>query len=128
MTAALAEEGVGALGDVAELLPACGGFGVEGCRLGVVPSVFGELGAGCADGVLAERVAWFEPVGEPPGEVGVAGGERGSQHRPELSGVVGDVTCAGRLLDLGEERVRLVRFGGGEPGSGGGGEHLDGHV
>src|SRR2546430_8768253 len=34
--AALAEQGVGALGDVAELLPARGGFGVEGCRLGVV--------------------------------------------------------------------------------------------
>src|SRR5207247_4752864 len=34
--AALAEEGVGVLGDVPELLPACGCFGVEGCGLGVV--------------------------------------------------------------------------------------------
>jgi len=53
--AALAEQGICALGDVSELLPACGGFGVEGCRLGVVAGVLGELGAGGAEGVLVER-------------------------------------------------------------------------
>jgi hypothetical protein len=126
--AALAEQGVSLLADVPELLPACGGFGVKGCRLGVVAGVLGELGAGCAEGVFAERVAWLEPVGESLGKVGVAGCERSPQHRPELSGVVGDVTCAGRLLDLGEERARLVRFGGGEPSGCDGREHLDGCV
>ena len=116
------------LGDVPELLPACGCFGVEGCGVGVVAGVLGELGAGGAEGVLVERVAGLEPVGEPLGEVGVAGGERGPQHRRELSGVVGDVTRAGRLLDLGEERACLVGCAGGEPGGGGGREHLDGRV
>ena len=44
--AALAEQGVGALGDVPELAPALGRLGVEGCGLGVVAGGFGELGAG----------------------------------------------------------------------------------
>ena len=96
--------------DVPELLPACGRFGVEDCGVGVVAGVFGELGAGCAEGVLADRVAWLEPVGEPLGELGVARSERSPQHRRELSGVVGVVTGARRLLDLGEERTCLVRF------------------
>ena len=51
--AALAEQRVGALGDVPELLPACGCFGVEGGGFGVVAGVFGELGAGGAERVLA---------------------------------------------------------------------------
>jgi hypothetical protein len=42
--AALAEEGVGVLGNVPELLPACGRFGVEGYRVGLVPGGFGEQG------------------------------------------------------------------------------------
>ena len=67
---------VGALGNVPELLPAFGCFGVERCCVGMVAGVFGELGAGGAEGVLVERVAGFEPVDEPLGERGVAGGER----------------------------------------------------
>ena len=51
--AALAEERVGVLGDVPELLPACGCFGVEGCGFGVVAGVLGELGVGGAERVLA---------------------------------------------------------------------------
>jgi hypothetical protein len=44
----------------------------------VVAGVFGDLGVGGAEGVFAERVAWFESVGEPLSKVGVAGGECGS--------------------------------------------------
>ena len=51
--AALAEERVGVLGDVAELLPANGRLRVEVCRFGMVAGVFGELGAGGANRVLA---------------------------------------------------------------------------
>ena len=125
---ALAEKRVGVLADVPELLPAPGSFAVERCRIGVVASVFGELGAGGAEGVLAGRVAGLEPVREPLGKVGVVSGERSPQHRPELSGVVGDVTGTRRLLDLGEERARLIGCAGGEPGGCDGREHLDGCV
>jgi hypothetical protein len=38
--AALAEEGIGVFGDIAELVPAVGGVGVEGCSFGVVPVGF----------------------------------------------------------------------------------------
>jgi len=62
--AALAEQGVGALGDVPELLPAGSRFGVEGCRLGGVAGVFGELGAGSAEGVLAYRKERLEGLSE----------------------------------------------------------------
>ena len=55
--AALAEEGVGVFMDVPELLPACGGFGVEGRCLGVVAGVFDELGTGGAEGVLMQGKA-----------------------------------------------------------------------
>jgi hypothetical protein len=60
--AAVADEGVGALENVPELLPACGPFGVERCRVGVVAGVFGELGTGGAEGVLVERVAGLEKL------------------------------------------------------------------
>ena len=49
------------LGDVPELLPACGRFGVEGCGFGVVAGVLGELGAGGAEGVLASGIAGSSP-------------------------------------------------------------------
>src|SRR5919204_5233127 len=47
---ALAEQGVGSLGNVPELLPAGGRFGVEACCLGVLAGVLAELGAGGAAG------------------------------------------------------------------------------
>jgi hypothetical protein len=43
-TAALAEQGVGAFGDVPKLVPAVGRVGVEAGRFGVVGGCFGELG------------------------------------------------------------------------------------
>ena len=64
----MAEQCVGVLADVSELLPASGGFSVEGCGIGVVAGMLGELGAGRAEGVFVERVAGFDPVGEAPGD------------------------------------------------------------
>jgi hypothetical protein len=52
--AALAEEGVGAFGLVAELLPALGCVRVEAGGLGVVAGGFGELGLAAGEGVLVE--------------------------------------------------------------------------
>jgi hypothetical protein len=63
--ATVAEQCIGALGDVAELLPAPRGFGVEGRGIGVVAVVLGELGAGGAERVLVEWVAGLDPIGEP---------------------------------------------------------------
>src|SRR6185437_5236027 len=99
-----------------------------GGSCGVVAGVLDELGAGHAEGMFAERVAWLEPFREPLGEVGVAGGQRSPYHRTELSGVVRGLTCAGRLLDLGEERARLVGFCGGEPSGRDRRERLDSQV
>ena len=104
--AALAEEGVGALGDVPELLPAIGRLGVEGCRGGVVAGVLGELGARGAKGVLAYRKERLEALSEPLGELAVAGGERGPHHRGQPPGVVGRLVRARRLLELGEQGGR----------------------
>ena len=76
--AALAEQGVGALGHVPELLPAYGRFGIKACCGGVVAGVLDELGAGGAKRVFVERVVGLKPVDEPLGERGVASGEGGS--------------------------------------------------
>ena len=118
--AALAEQGVGALGTFPNSCQRCGRFGVEGCRLGVVAGVLGELGAGGAEGVLVERVAGLEPVGEPLGERGIAGGERGSHHRGQLSRVVGRLAGARYLLELGEQGGRPLGRLRRERGCGGG--------
>ena len=88
--AAVTEQGVGAFGDVPEPLPAHSSFDVQGRGTRVVACVFGELGVGGAQGVLAKRIAWFEPVGEPPGAR--SGSPSASAVRSmcrELSGVVG---------------------------------------
>jgi hypothetical protein len=50
--AALAEEGVGVFGLVAELVPAVGGVGVEAGGFCVVAGCFGELGLAAGEGVL----------------------------------------------------------------------------
>ena len=51
-------------------------------------------------------------------EARVAGGERGSHHPGELSGVVGGLLGAWCLFQLGEERTRLLGLVGGELGGG----------
>jgi hypothetical protein len=79
--AAVAEAGVGVLGNVPELLPARRCFGVERHGLGVVAGVLGELGAGGAEGELLERVVRRDPVGQPLGELRIARGERGPAAR-----------------------------------------------
>ena len=55
--AALAEEGVGVFGLVAELVPAVGGVGVEGGGLSVVAGGFGELGLAGGEGVVFRRLS-----------------------------------------------------------------------
>jgi hypothetical protein len=77
--APLTQKGVGALGHVPELLPACGRLGVESCGVGVVAGVLGELGTGGAQGVLVEWVAGREPIGKSLGESGIAGRKRSSR-------------------------------------------------
>src|SRR6266511_1607195 len=101
--ATLAKEGESSFGNVPELLPPDGRFGIEGCRVGVLTGVLGELRAGSAERVLVERVPGLESVGEPLGEGGVARGERGSYHRGQLSRVVRRLSGARYLLELGEQ-------------------------
>ena len=72
--AAVAEQGVGAFGDVAELVPAFGGVLIELGRLGVVAVGFGAVVAvgsrvgGGGPGVMAGATAWGGAA------VGAAGG------------------------------------------------------
>ena len=60
--AALAEQGVRALGHVPELAPALGRVGVQGCGLDVLLGSLGELGARGAERVLDERRARLDAV------------------------------------------------------------------
>ena len=101
--AALAEEGVGALGNVPELLPPCGRFGVEGCRVGVISGGFGELRAGGAEGVLVERVAGLEPIGEPLRETEAS--SYTERDTPIFVGQLVDIRAALDALDGASARV-----------------------
>ena len=101
---------MGALGNVPELLPACGRFGVEGCRVGVVAGVLGELGAGGAEGVLVERVARLEPVGEPLGEL--RGRRRRAQFAPSPPAVSRSRASRGRPLLCSSSASRARRRSG----------------
>ena len=113
---------MGALGDVPELLPACGRLGVQGRRVGEAARVLGELGAGGAEGVLVQREERLEALSKLRRELWVAGGGRRAQHGRELPGVVGRLTRAGSLLQLGEQPTGLLVLGGGEARLGGGRE------
>jgi hypothetical protein len=59
--AALAEEGVCAFGDAAELMPEPGSVGVAAGGLAVVPGGFGELRLAAREDVLVEGVRGWTP-------------------------------------------------------------------
>src|SRR4051794_20934490 len=77
--AALAEQGVGALGNVPELAPALGRFVVQLGGVGVLVCGFGELAPGRGEGVLPERGGGFDAGGESLGERWVVEGKRDAQ-------------------------------------------------
>ena len=127
--AALPEQGIGALGDVPELVPALGRIGVERRASSVVPGCLGELGAAGAERVLGERCSRLDAIREPGGELGCSsasavrtssGRARRSRDRPGFRRPVRARAAAPRLLRsaLGEqepcggrERQRaLLRF------------------
>ena len=66
----MAEPGVHALGDVPELPPALGGFGVKRRRLSICAAGFSELGPGRGQSMLVERGGGdgFETRDQPLGE------------------------------------------------------------
>jgi len=77
--APLAEEGVGVLGNVPELLPALGRLGIEGGGFGLVTGGFGELGATSGEGVLDEwcvRLDAFRQTKTSPRIPGVCSSSR----------------------------------------------------
>jgi hypothetical protein len=70
--AALAEQGVGAFGDVPELAPALGRVVVKGGRLGLRAGCLSELGVTRAEGVLGKWRSWLDALRESPGEHRIA--------------------------------------------------------
>src|SRR6266566_8854193 len=118
--AAVAEQGVGALGNVPELAPALGRLLVELGSSGVVARGFGELGLGRGEGVLAERGGGFGAGGESLGEGRVVEGERDAQHGGELRAEFG--ADGSELVELVQQRLCLLGLALGEQELGGGSE------
>jgi hypothetical protein len=103
--AALAEEGIRVLGNVPELVPACGRFRVDGCGVGVVAGVLRELGAGGQRACSRSGKSGSRP----------SVSRSASSWSPAASAVrsIAPVTLVGAYLERADTRHRL-----GQPGTG----------
>lgn len=83
--AALAEQGVCALGHVAEPLPCLGRFLEEPSRTREIAAGFGELGAGLSEEMLNLREGRVDATDEPLRESRVVKRQSGIDERSELA-------------------------------------------
>jgi hypothetical protein len=108
MATPLAEERVGALGNVPELVPTSGGLSVVLRGVRMLPGRFGERSLGRVERVLLEREDGVEPAEEAPGEHRIVGGEGSSYHCGQLPSVVGTLKYARCVREFREQRARAL--------------------
>ena len=120
--AALAEQGVGALGDVPERAPALGRPGVELGGVGLLARGLDELRLGRGEGVFVERGDRFHARGQALGERPVVEGERDPEQARQAPHVIGIDASAVELVELAQQLLRLLALAPREEKLGDGGE------